>query len=67
MQIDKTTLADLSIFHSEEELSVVHFLDHTQTGGGRDYLYDIVSKPLATVDAILSNQQIIKDLMQVSD
>jgi DNA mismatch repair protein MutS len=67
MQIDKTTLADLSIFHSEEELSVVHFLDHTQTGGGRDYLYDMIGKPLASVDAILSNQQIIKELMQVTD
>lgn len=67
MQIDKTTLADLSIFHSEEELSVVHFLDHTQTSGGREYLYDMVSKPLATVEAIHNNQQIIRELMQVAD
>jgi len=63
MQIDKTTLADLSIFHHEEELSVVHFLDHTQTNGGREYLYDMVSKPLSTIDAIKSNQQTIRDLI----
>lgn len=65
MQIDKTTLADLSIFHSEEALSVVHFLDHTQTAGGREYLYDMVAKPLSGIDAIHKNQQIIRELMQV--
>lgn len=67
MQIDKTTLADLSIFHSEEELSVVHFLDHTQTTGGREYLYDMLAKPLSTVEAIQNNQQTIRDLMQLID
>lgn len=67
MQIDKTTLADLSIFHSEEELSVVHFLDHTQTTGGREYLYDMVGKPLSTVEAIENNQQTIRDLIPLID
>lgn len=67
MQIDKTTLADLSIFHSEEELSVVHFLDHTQTTGGRDYLYDMVAKPLSTVESIANNQQTIRDLIPLID
>ncbi len=67
MQIDKTTLADLSIFHSEEELSVVHFLDHTQTTGGREYLYDMVAKPLSTVEAIENNQQTIRDLIPLID
>jgi len=67
MQIDKTTLADLSIFHNEEELSVVHFLDHTHTNGGREYLYDMVSKPLSSIDAIKSNQQTIRDLIPLID
>lgn len=67
MQIDKTTLADLSIFHSEEELSVVYFLDHTQTSGGRDYLYEMVAKPLSTVEAIENNQQTIRDLIPLID
>lgn len=67
MQIDKTTLADLSIFHSEEELSVVHFLDHTQTNSGREYLYDMVSKPLSSVEAIKGNQQTIRDLIPLID
>lgn len=67
MQIDKTTLADLSIFHSEEELSVVHFLDHTQTNSGREYLYDMVSKPLSSVDGIKNNQQTIRDLIPLID
>lgn len=67
MQIDKTTLADLSIFHSEEELSVVHFLDHTQTNGGREYLYNMLARPLSTVEAIQSNQQTIRDLISLID
>jgi len=67
MQIDKTTLADLSIFHNEEELSVVHFLDHTHTSGGREYLYDMLAKPLSTVEAIESNQQTIRDLIPLID
>jgi DNA mismatch repair ATPase MutS len=36
MQVDKTTLADLSIFHAEEEQSVFHHLNYTQTNGGRE-------------------------------
>ena len=38
MQADKTTLNDLSIFHSEEEQSVFHHLDFTTTIGGKDWL-----------------------------
>ena len=38
MQVDKTTLSDLNIFHREEELSLFHHLNYTQTNDGREYL-----------------------------
>jgi len=63
MQADKTTLNDLSIFNYEEELSVFHHLDFTRTLGGRDWLRQILSKPLSDIKAIKANQTIIKDLL----
>lgn len=63
MQIDKTTLTDLSIFHAEDELSILHFLDHTQTAGGRDHLRYIVGKPHSTLKAIEDTQATIQELM----
>jgi DNA mismatch repair protein MutS len=60
MEIDKTTLADLSIFHHEEELSIFHRLDFTRTTGGRERLRYNFSKPLKTLAAIRDVQQTIK-------
>lgn len=67
MQIDKTTLADLSIFHPEEDLSVFHFINQTQTVGGRDYLHELLSTPLQSVADICDTQQTLRQLMAVSD
>ncbi len=66
MQVDKTTLADLSIFHSEEEQSVFHHIDHTQTNGGREYLRYLLNHPLDTLDEILDTQQTLKQLMAIA-
>ncbi len=66
MQVDKITLADLSIFHSEEEQSVFHHLNRTHTNGGREYLRYVLSNPLDSLDAILDNQHSIRQLMKVS-
>jgi DNA mismatch repair protein MutS len=66
MQVDKTTLADLSIFHTEEEQSVFHHLNHTQTNGGREYLRYLLGNPLGTLDEILDTQQTLKQLMEVA-
>jgi DNA mismatch repair protein MutS len=66
MQVDKTTLADLSIFHSEEEQSVFHHLNHTQTNGGREYLRYLLGTPLDTLDEILDTQQTLTQLMDVA-
>ena len=67
MQVDKTTLADLSIFHSEEEQSVFHHLNFTHTNGGREYLRQILASPLDSLKDILDNQQTIRTLMDVED
>jgi DNA mismatch repair protein MutS len=65
MQVDKTTLADLSIFHNEEEQSVFHHLNFTHTNGGREYLRQILANPLDSLKDILDNQQTIRVLMDV--
>jgi DNA mismatch repair protein MutS len=67
MQVDKTTLADLSIFHNEEEQSVFHHLNFTHTNGGREYLRQILANPLDSLKDILDNQQTIRVLMEVEN
>jgi DNA mismatch repair protein MutS len=67
MQVDKTTLADLSIFHSEPEQSLFHHLDHTHTNGGRDELRVLLQNPHASLEAVLDAQQTIRCLLNVLD
>ncbi len=67
MQVDKTTLSDLSIFHREEELSLFHYLDHTKTNGGREYLRIFLGNPLDTIEEIRDIQQTIRQLMTAID
>ncbi len=66
MQVDKVTLADLSIFHSEEEQSVFHHLNFSQTNGGREYLRHLLGHPLGSVEAVLDTQQTIRCLMEIA-
>ena len=65
MQADKTTIADLSIFNADEDQSVFHLLNHTQTNQGRDYLYQILNHPLDSIDAINDVQNTIQDRKSV--
>ena len=67
MQIDKTTLQDLSIFHSDEEQSVFHKLNFTQSNDGREYLRWILSRPLDDLQAIQDVQQTIQILIGIID
>jgi len=62
MQVDKTTLQDISIFNKEEEQSVFYHLNKTQTNGGREHLRWLLSKPLNNKEAIIDAQQTIKDI-----
>lgn len=65
MQVDKTTLQDISIFHSDETQSVFYWLNKTNTNGGREYLRHILSNPLDNIAAIEDVQQTIQQLMKV--
>ena len=65
MQVDKTTLQDISIFHSDETQSVFYWLNKTSTNGGREYLRNILSNPLDNIAAIEDVQQTIQHLMKV--
>lgn len=65
MQVDKTTLNDLSIFQHEEELSVFHHLNFTHTNEGREYLRYLLGKPLTTIADITDTQKAIQYLQAV--
>ena len=67
MLVDKTTLQDISIFHTDEIQSVFYHLNHTKTNGGREYLRLILSKPLSNIADIEDAQQTIQTLLQVQD
>ena len=64
MEIDKTTLNDLSIFDHEEEFSIFQKLDFTRTIGGREKLKQIFSKSQNTIEAIIGVQQTLKVIRQ---
>src|ERR1700712_4983183 len=60
MQIDNTTFNDLSIFHREEESSIFHKLNFTQTIGGKDWLARFFGEPLGELKKIKEVQQILQ-------
>lgn len=60
MEIDATTLEDLSIFNRMEEQSVFHILDFTRTVGGRDALCRIYHNPPDSHEAIFATQEMIR-------
>ena len=62
MQVDKTTLTDLSIFHRDEEQSVFHHLNFTHTNGGREYFRHLLSNPLHSIASIQDSQKTIQIL-----
>ncbi|MEO6314500.1 MAG: DNA mismatch repair protein MutS [Chitinophagaceae bacterium] len=60
MQIDNITFNDLSIFHQEEESSIFHKLNFTQTIGGKHWLTRFFSEPLGELKKITEVQQILQ-------
>jgi DNA mismatch repair protein MutS len=60
MNIDQTTLNDLSIFNSEEDFSVFSKLNYTLTSGGRAQLRQNLSSPLSDIAAIQGVQQTLR-------
>ena len=63
MELDKTTYYDLSIFNREEEFSLFHRLDFTTTAGGREYLRQLFSAPLADIATIEQRQQVLQYIL----
>ena len=64
MEIDKTTLTDLSVFNSEDEFSVFSKLNLCTTTSGRDQLHINFSHPLKSLEAITGVQQTIQWIMK---
>lgn len=67
MQADKTTINDLSIFHTEEEQSVFHHLNYTTTIGGREWLRHLLANPYSDLDLIQQTQQLLKLILKKED
>ncbi|HYM92865.1 MAG TPA: DNA mismatch repair protein MutS [Chitinophagaceae bacterium] len=64
MEIDKISFADISIFHPEEEFSIFHKLNFTQTTGGREWLRKFFSEPFNDLKKIYGTQKVIRTLME---
>jgi DNA mismatch repair protein MutS len=62
MQVDNTTLHDLSVFHQEDEQSLFHKIDHTRTVEGRLVLQQLLQHPLNNKTDILQVQQILEHI-----
>src|SRR3954468_8493172 len=67
MQVDKTTINDLSIFNADETLSVFHRLDFTTTVGGKDWLRALLSKTYDNLKQIEEMQQVLQSLIPLLD
>ena len=64
MQIDQTTLNDLSIFNADEEQSVFNKLNHTRTDAGKFWLKQFFSKPFDELEKIQQTQQLLQLILQ---
>ncbi len=67
MQIDKTTLYDLSILDYNVEQSLVHHLDFCKTNNGKVWLEHYLKTPLQSVKEINERQQILQHIITEHD
>lgn len=67
MHLDNQTLEDLSIFNAEEEFSIFHKINFTQTDGGREFLYKSFAKPYDDLSTIIDTQNTIRHIMPKID
>ena len=63
MEIDITTLNDLSIFNNNQDQSVFDIFNHTRTNGGRAYLQNIYLNPQQEVSKIVDVQKTIQHII----
>jgi len=67
MNVDTTTVNDLSIFAHEEELSVFFRLDFARTIGGKAWLKYYVDDPLSSIIQINERQHLLQRIITVLD
>jgi len=67
MNLDQTTYNDLSLFHHEEEFSVFHRVNFTQTMEGREWLMKFFNNPFSDRKQIEETQQIIQSILEHSN
>ena len=67
MELDKTTLNDLSIFSPHDEFSIFEKLDFTRTSGGRENLKYFFSKTLSSIEEINGIQQTLQLIIKNKD
>jgi DNA mismatch repair ATPase MutS len=60
MEIDKTTLNDLSIFNGEEDFSILSRLNHTLTINGKEQLKKTLATPLQNIADIRDVQETLQ-------
>jgi DNA mismatch repair ATPase MutS len=60
MQIDNVTYNDISVFSVDEEFSIFHKLNFTQTSIGKEWLKNYFSHPFDDIHQIIGTQQVIK-------
>ena len=63
MEIDTTTLTDLSLVDTEGEFSIFHHLNLCRTSGGKDRLYENFKHPLKNIDEIKGIQQTLQSIV----
>ncbi|MES2432124.1 MAG: DNA mismatch repair protein MutS [Bacteroidota bacterium] len=63
MEIDNTTLADLSILNVEEEFSIFNKLNFCKTVPGRERLHENFNTPLQTIEQIKGVQDTLKYIL----
>jgi DNA mismatch repair protein MutS len=64
MEIDKTTLSDLTIFNAADDMSVFNKINRCRTVGGRDKLFENFSSPLNSIEAIKGIQQTLQLILK---
>ncbi len=64
MEIDKTTLNDLSIFTGDEDFSIFSKLNHSITSNGKAQLKRNLATPLQTREAISDVQEVLKLILK---
>ncbi len=64
MEIDKTTLNDLSVFDTEEAFSVFSKINLCKTRGGKEQLYHHFNTPLTTIDDINGVHKTLQAILQ---